>query len=593
MTLLIVSFLAGILTVLAPCVLPVLPIIIGGAVQGRSRNPYIITGSLAAAIVLFTLLLKFSTVFINVPPAVWSYLSGIIITVFGVFSLFPTLWDRINARFGLSGRSDKLLAESGQVKSRWSDVLIGLSLGPVFSSCSPTYFLILATVLPRSLAAGTADLIAYAVGLSLVLLLVSVLGQRFISRARWAADPAGWFRRGLGVLFILVGIFILTGWDQHFQVYVGGYYPLSNLERSLLVAVQRPAAGGEACTSTAAGSGVTTCTSSQPLPPLPVDRAFPRYREIADPAGFINSAPFTIGSLIGKKIILVDFMAYSCINCIRTFPYLNAWYEKYHSQGLEIVGIHTPEFAFERNPKNVQKALLAYGIKFPVVLDNNYGAWNAYGNQYWPDKYLIDIDGDVVYEHAGEGNYDETEQKIQELLAQKMARVNAGVAAMPSGLVNPVGVQSADGNSPETYFGSDRNDYLANGRRGVAGEQKLMLPPNPGLNELNLGGQWNFTSQYASVLAANDQVVYRYNAHNMFLVAGADAPVRVRILRDGVPLTPAIGGKDVYFKDGQSYVDISDERLYSIVMDGGPIGDHTIELIIESAGLRCYTFTFG
>ncbi|MCX6779771.1 MAG: cytochrome C biogenesis protein, partial [Candidatus Magasanikbacteria bacterium] len=237
MFLLFISFVAGVLTVLAPCVLPVLPIIIGGAAQDhRRRNPYIITASLAVAVVLFTLLLKFSTLFINIPPEVWSYTSGTIIIFFGLITIFPNFWDKLNFKLGLSAGSDKILNSSAHQSGRLGDMLIGLSLGPVFSSCSPTYFLILATVLPQSFGKGIADLIAYAVGLSLVLLLVSLLGQKFIARVKVAADPRGIFKRALGILFLLVGIFIFTGADKKLQVFLAdhGWSGVSAIEQNLL-----------------------------------------------------------------------------------------------------------------------------------------------------------------------------------------------------------------------------------------------------------------------------------------------------------------------------------------------------------------------
>lgn len=589
MTLLLISFIAGILTVLAPCVLPLLPIIIGGSVQGgRKRNPYVITASLAVAIVLFTLLLKFSTVFINIPQTVWSLISGIIIIIFGLISVFPQLWENINIKLGLSNRSDALLADSAKVKGHGSDILMGMSLGPVFSSCSPTYFLILATVLPRSFAAGLVYLIAYAIGLSLMLLLVSLLGQRFIQGARFAADPRGWFKRGLGVLFILVGILILTGKDKDLQTYLlqKGYYPTSALETSLLSRAEPM------------NEGVMPVTGSDTSPTEAgsmayMNKPFPRYREITDPAGYVNTDPLTIGGLVGKKVILVDFMTYSCINCIRTFPYLNAWYDKYKNQGLEIVGIHTPEFAFERKIENVQKEMARYGIKFPVVLDNEYGTWNAYGNNYWPRKYLIDLDGYIVYDHIGEGGYDETEKKIQELLMEKAEREKRPMAVIPTGFVDTTSTYPGQGISPETYFGAARNETLSNGTANVQGVQKLEAPTNPKLNSLYLAGVWNFHPEYTETEAAGGRAIYRYQANNIFFVGSAASPVKMIVRRDGKALEPAQAGADVQFANGESYIMVQAERLYHLLKDGTETGAHTLELTIEKAGLKAYTFTFG
>jgi cytochrome c biogenesis protein CcdA/thiol-disulfide isomerase/thioredoxin len=581
MPLLFVSFIAGVLTVLAPCVLPLLPIIIGGSVQGKAkRNPYVIALSLSATIVIFTLLLKFSTLFINVPQSVWSIISGVIIIIFGLISVFPNIWTKINVKLNLSTRSDNLLNKSAKTHSWWSDIVLGCSLGPVFSSCSPTYFLILATVLPRSLTAGIIYLLVYALGLSLVLMLVSILGQRFIRNARWAADPNGWFKRGLGILFLIVGIFILTGTDKKIQTFLveKGYYNVSNLEQNLLKNAN-PENSPQVEPSTDSST--------------PNAQSFPLYREITNPSGFVNSDPFTIKQLVGKKIILVDFMTYSCINCIRTFPYLNAWYDKYKDQGLEIVAIHTPEFAFEHKIENVREAIQRFGIKFPVVLDNNYATWNAYGNSYWPRKYLIDINGRIVYDHIGEGMYDETEKKIQELLKEKMTHDNTPTASVPNNLINPIKTSDdIEANSPETYFGSGRNEFFVNGQSGIPGIQNLTIPSKFNLNELNLGGTWNFVSEYAENTTASAKILYRYNAKAVYLVSSATKEVKIKVLLDGKPLSQKNAGTDVKFENGESYMIIKEERLYSIIQDQRA-SEHTLELQIEGQGLKAYTFTFG
>lgn len=592
MFLLFISFVAGVMTVLAPCVLPVLPIIIGGAAQDRGRrNPYIITASLAVAVVLFTLLLKFSTLFINIPPQVWGYASGTIIIFFGLITIFPNFWDRLNFKLGLSAGSDKILNTSAQ-KSGWlGDMLIGLSLGPVFSSCSPTYFLILATVLPQSFSKGLANLIAYALGLSLVLLLVSVLGQKFIVRAKIAADPRGIFKRALGVLFLLVGIFIFTGAEKKLQVFLAdhGWTGVSGIEQTLLKKLNMPEVNGLVFDG-------SVPNSLQPLAPANSGKTvknLPRYREIAKPSGFVNTDNIKIGDLVGKKVIIVDFMTYSCINCIRTFPYLNAWYEKYHDQGLEIIGIHTPEFAFEKNIDNVRKAMRDFGIKFPVVLDNDYATWNAYGNNYWPRKYIIDIDGYIAFDHIGEGDYEETEAKIQELLAEKMVRDNQSTDLVDRGMVKVTSTQPKNVGSPEVYFGAGRNEYLTNGIAQQSGVQKLIFPGSINLNELNLVGNWNFEDEFAQTLGIQDKVIYRYSAQSVYFVASSELPNKVEVLRDGAPLTKDMAGSDIIFADGKSYLLIQEDRLYNVISDKAGVGEHILQFIIENPGLKAFTFTFG
>lgn len=222
MTLLIISFIAGVLTVLTPCVLPVLPVIIGGSIAGeRDRmKPYFIILSLSVSIIVFTLILKWSSVFIDIPQRYWNSISGIIIIAFGLISLFPQVWEKFSARFALGARANRMLSASAKKKTRGGDLVMGAALGPVFSSCSPTYFLILATVLPERFSLGLAYLLAYTLGLAIMLFLIAVLGQRFVRKVAWAADPRGWFKRGLGVLFIVVGVLIITGINTKLEVYL-------------------------------------------------------------------------------------------------------------------------------------------------------------------------------------------------------------------------------------------------------------------------------------------------------------------------------------------------------------------------------------
>jgi len=237
MTLLVVSFIAGVLTVLAPCVLPLLPVVIGSSLSGRSRaTPYIVVGSLAVSVILFTYLLKVSTAFIMVPPEFWTYLSGGILALFGLTLLFPALWERLPGVAKLSSSSNKLVGAGYQKKSVTGDILIGAALGPVFSSCSPTYFVILASVLPASFALGTTYILAYVLGLSLVLLLIALLGQRFADRLTGVSDARGYLKRGVGILFIILGFLIVTGYEKKLEILIldSGYLDVTKVEHVLL-----------------------------------------------------------------------------------------------------------------------------------------------------------------------------------------------------------------------------------------------------------------------------------------------------------------------------------------------------------------------
>jgi thiol-disulfide isomerase/thioredoxin len=315
--------------------------------------------------------------------------------------------------------------------------------------------------------------------------------------------------------------------------------------------------------------------------------------EIADPTGFINaSSSFTLGSLVGNKVILLDFWTYSCINCVRTIPYLNAWYQKYAPYGLEIVGIHTPEFDFEKQLSNVQNAVQEYGIHYPVILDSNYGTWDAYNNLYWPNEYMIDIAGYIVHNQVGEGNYAESEAEIQKLLTQRAQVLGLSTTDIPTGTVDVAPADLSEIQSPETYFGAERNALLANGTSLTNGNQTLTAPAasTVQLNQLYLGGTWDFEDQYATNLNAGATITYEYNAGNVYIVAaGAENGTVLEVMQDGQPISAADAGSDVH----NGKITISGNRLYNLVSDANGGGVHTLQLIVETPGLQAYTFTFG
>ena len=295
-------------------------------------------------------------------------------------------------------------------------------------------------------------------------------------------------------------------------------------------------------------------------------------KEITTPDGFINAEgpSITVNELVGKKVILIDFWTYSCINCQRTTPYLNAWYEKYKDKGLVIVGVHTPEFEFEKNYDNVKTAVEKFGIKFPIVLDNDYSTWTAYKNQYWPRKYLIDIDGYVVYDHIGEGGYEETEKKIQEALTERMVVLGED-GTINTAVTKEIPLQN-EAKSPETYFGSARNNQQA----------KLLFPRE----------SWGITPEFAQNTSANASIVYTYTAKDVFFVAEADIETIVEVFLDGKPLGSEAGTDIIKTSDGKSILKIKGARLYKIIQ-GDKSETHKLELRIQKPGLKAFTFTFG
>jgi cytochrome c biogenesis protein CcdA/thiol-disulfide isomerase/thioredoxin len=436
-------------------------VIVGGSLTGEGKDAQkkkvlTIVTALGLSVVAFTLLLKASTLFIDIPENVWKWLSGGIIFVLGVITIFPSLWEgKWLAK--LSTKSNILLGQGNTKKSFWGDVIMGAALGPVFSTCSPTYFVVLATVLPAQPIVGMVYLVAYAVGLCLSLFLIAFIGQRIMSKLNIAANPHGWFKRSLGLLFLLVGLAIITGYDKKLETAIlnADVFDVTKVELRLLdfinssdkeTQLQQSGSvnadtlkvtsiipsgkscepGGDSCQVQPLESGEMTANAEAmavPASPATEPTAAQQqlktpYVELVSPNAYLNTggAPITIREQLPGKLVLVSFMTYSCVNCQRTFSHLQAWYDKYKDDGLVVIGIHTPEFAFEHKEEAVQKALDGYGITFPVVLDNQYQTWQAYGNRYWPRRYLIAQDGTVVFDHIGEGAYEETEALIKQYL---------------------------------------------------------------------------------------------------------------------------------------------------------------------------------
>jgi cytochrome c biogenesis protein CcdA/thiol-disulfide isomerase/thioredoxin len=540
-------------------VLPLLPVILGGSVVRDEHDrwrPFLITGSLVASLVLFTLLLKASTVLIKVDPRVWTYLSGGLILVLGVSLLFPGWWSRLSQAVGLDNRAHALLEKAHGHRNRTvSAVLTGAALGPVFSSCSPTYAWAIATVLPVSPALGMVYLSTYCVGVGVGLLAIALLGRRLLSRITWASKPGGAFQRTIAALFIVMGLFIVTGLDQAVEtrLLTADPFGITRLEQRLI-----PSTG----------------TAESPTQMSPGDIASYPAPELVDIQGWINSDPLTLAQLRGK-VVLIDFWTYSCINCERTQPYLNAWYDAYASDGFVIIGVHAPEFAFEQVPANVQKAVTADGIKYPVALDNTFATWKAYANNYWPAKYLIDKDGRVRYTQFGEGDYDVTESKIRQLLGE-------------SGSTKPMVQVTADGpgnanQTPETYLGTDREERYV-GKPGLGGGSTY-TEASVGADEWTLGGPWDVASQAITAVSDGATLTLKYTGRDVYLVMGGPSGSTVKVAVAG----QATLGSDV---GPNSTVTLSGPRMYRIVESKQSSAEATLRLTF-SQGVSANAFTFG
>lgn len=565
MFLILGAFIAGMLTVLAPCVLPLLPIIIGGSVTGDSKDkkrPLVIAISLAVSLIIFTLLLKATTLLIDIPPNAIVYFSGSIIVLLGLFTLFPGVYARIIAKLGIEQRAQKLLGKGFNTKSSLiGPIITGAALGPVFSSCSPVYAYILATVLPTNFAQALVYIIAYVLGLSLVLLLIGYYGQRFIRKIKFASNPKGWFQRGIAVLFIIVGLLIFTGYDKRFQTFISQHTPFNF----------------DAISSTFLPDG-KKIDDSKLFNVEPYDAP-----ELTGLQEWINSNPQTLKDLKGK-VVLVDFWTYSCINCIRNNPYLEKWYETYKDDGFVVLGIHAPEFSFEKVPANVKKGVQEQRITYPVALDNNFDTWNAFENRSWPSSYLINKDGKVRRVHEGEGQYKESEQAIRQLLSENGAKLDNAMA-----VDGEVGDPVTQGQTPETYLGTQRaSNYSGMPALGTATMPTDFTYASLAENNWSLSGKWE-AKQDKIIARGNSSLRFNIAAKDMYVVGGSATNAKITVTVDGQPISKTgFAGADIQDNGFR----ISESKLYRLVSFPSFMRGKVLELAVPD-GVELNVFTFG
>jgi thiol-disulfide isomerase/thioredoxin len=361
---------------------------------------------------------------------------------------------------------------------------------------------------------------------------------------------------------------------------------------NVVMSASDTSAGGAMMAAASSGMMRASQGTADNQPPLPVEGELPSLNGAVQ---WLNSPPLTAQSLRGK-VVLIDFWTYSCINCLRSLPYVKAWADKYKDQGLVVIGVHAPEFAFERNIDNVKKATHDLGIDYPVAIDNNYAIWRSLNNQYWPAHYFVDAQGRIRYHHFGEGDYAQSEKVIQQLLTEAG---HANAANMPTGLTSASvqGVEAAADNndmqSPETYIGYARAENFAS--PGGETEDKphtYAVPVQPALNDWGLTGKWKVGAEHATLTTASGGIVYRFHARDLHLVLGPNQdgkPVRFRVSIDGAA-PGASHGSDVA-ADGTGTV--TGVRLYQLVRQSGDVKDHTFSIEFLDPGVEAYSFTFG
>ncbi len=591
MLLFVLSYVGGVLTIISPCILPVLPFVFA-----RADQPFVKSGlpMLLGMAVTFALVATLAAVgggWVVHANEYGRIVAIVILAALGVTLLFPSLADRLARPFVSAGaRLSTWAAGDGDSESTFlASFILGIATGLLWAPCAgPILGLILTgAALNGASVQSSLLLLAYAAGAATSLALALLIGGRLFAAMKRSLGAGEWLRRGLGVA-VLAGVgAIALGLDTGVLTRVS-LASTSDLEQGLIDGLGKGAAGPVAMTSGPSMS-MTARPPAGAMPALGVEGGLP---ELDGATAWLNSPPLTKQGLRGK-VVLIDFWTYSCINCLRAIPYVRAWAEKYKDKGLVVIGVHTPEFAFERNIDNVKQAMRELKIQYPVAIDNNFAIWRAFDNQYWPAHYFIDAEGKIRHHHFGEGKYDESEGVIRQLLAE------AGQKDLGSGTVtvSATGAEAASDSdsvkSPETYIGFMRSENFSSpGGTKQDVDHVYTLPPELRLNQWALAGTWKREDEKATLDAAGGRIAFRFHARDLHLVlgpAGDGKPVRFRVLLDGKP--PGEDHGIDAAADGTGTV--KEQRLYQLVRQKGPVKERTFEIEFLDPGVQAFAFTFG
>ena len=591
MWLLVLAYLGGVLTIVSPCILPVLPFVFA-----RTGQPFMKSGLplLAGMALTFALVASLAAVGGGWVVQVNQYgrwLALLFVALFGLTLLLPQLAERLTRPLVAAGSR---LSEAAGADARprpGASFLIGVATGLLWAPCAGPILGLLLTgaALQGASIATTLLLLAYAAGAATSLAVALLLGGKVFAAMKRSIGAGEWLRRGLGAMMLAGVAAIALGLDTGILARVSTA-STGGIEQALVgrLAGKSPNGSG-AMMAQVPSSGSAMKAADKAPDALPIEGNLP---PLDGAVQWLNSPPLTAQALKGK-VVLVDFWTYSCINCLRTLPYVKAWAEKYRDQGLVVIGVHAPEFAFERDVGNVTKAMKELGINYPVAIDNDFKVWRAFNNQYWPAHYFADAQGRIRYHHFGEGEYAESERVIQQLLRE------AGAAKVADGLINASaeGVQLApdmnEVQSPETYVGYQRAEHFVPETSLVPDKVSAYSAPSQlALNDWSLAGQWNVGSERATSSAPASRIVYRFHARDLHLVLGPGTdgkPVRFKVLIDGKVPGDA-HGTDVA-PDGSGSV--TEQRLYQLVRQTGGVTDRTFSIEFLDSGVSAYAFTFG
>jgi cytochrome c biogenesis protein CcdA/thiol-disulfide isomerase/thioredoxin len=574
--LMLFAFVAGAGTALSPCVLPILPAVLGVGVTGGSRRPLGVVVGLALSFTFATVALVYVIEALGLPDDVVREIAIAVLLVFGFSLLLPPLSDRIEAALSRIAPAPARGAGDGF----GSGLLLGGSLGFVYAPCAgPILAGVITVSASQDFTAGKlAVALSYAIGSAAVLYALMLGGRRVADRLK---AYRGQVQIAMGAVMIGVAALMIANLDIRFQSAIADdlpavlVNPTGELEESATVADRLASVhGGPVATE----GGAAEADRGVPLPQLGAAPDFTATQRWFNTPG---GAELSISELTSQgKVVLLDFWTYTCINCIRTLPYLKAWDSAYRDDGLVVVGVHSPEFAFEKEASNVEQAIEDNGLRYPVVQDNELGTWTAYGNQYWPAKYLVGPDGNVRYTHFGEGAYETTERAIRSLLAEAGADPGQSVGEEPAEVADR-GLRT-----PETYLGFERaQGFVTPVRPGRFdyGRAAERLPANG----FAYTGEWRVGRESAEA-GRGAGLGVDFTARRVFLVMGSPGgPGEVEVRLDGRPISQADSGEDV----SGTRVSVADQRLYRLV-ELPQAGRHRLSLRF-APGIEAYAFTFG
>ncbi|MBB4570826.1 cytochrome c biogenesis protein DipZ [Rhizobium leucaenae] len=586
MTLLVIAYLGGVLTILSPCILPVLPFVFA-----RAGQPFVKSGLPMLAGMAMTFAAVATLAAIGGGWAVHAneygrYAAIALLAVFGVTLVSPQIATVLTRPIVALG--NRLMNSPGERSTVGSSLVLGIATGLLWAPCAgPILGLILTgAALQGANPHTTLLLLAYAAGAATSLAAALLIGGRVFAAMKSSLGSGERLRQALGAAVLAGVAAIALGFDTGVLAHLS-YASTSTFEQAILDSLNahRPEA---AATMVASNTPMMTAAKPHFKSKLPIEGRIP---SLDGAAQWLNSPPLTAEQLRGK-VVLVDFWTYSCINCIRTIPYIKAWAEKYRDQGLVVIGVHAPEFAFEKNIDNVRGALKDFDIGYPVAIDNNYRIWQAFQNSYWPALYFVDAKGQIRHHVFGEGEYDTSEKVIQELLADAGSEMPENSMVTPNARGSEAAPDLGNIRSGETYIGyKEASNFVSpEGLNGNAAQDYTV--GELGLNEWGLSGNWTVGPEQATLNKAGGGITYRFSARDLHLVLGPSAggkPVRFQVTVDG-KRPGASHGADT---DAEGNGTITETRLYQLVRQAGDVSERTFTVRFLDPGVEAYVFTFG